>query len=124
MNIPRLLFRLLLGRRLPITGGILKTPTTENCLAGITRETTLEIAASLGIPSLETRLQPYDLYAADELFFTSTPYCIMPATRFNGLPVGNGQVGPLTLQLLDGWSQLVGIDVVRQAMDQSSGGGE
>jgi branched-chain amino acid aminotransferase len=101
-----------------VADGILKTPTSENCLAGITRETTLEIAASLGIPCLETRLQPYDLYTADELFFTSTPYCIMPASRFNGLPVGDGQVGPLTRQLLEGWSQLVGIDVVKQATDQ------
>jgi branched-chain amino acid aminotransferase len=101
-----------------VAEGVLKTPTSENCLAGITRETTLEIAASLGIPCLETRLQPYDLYTADELFFTSTPYCIMPASRFNGLPVGDGQVGPLTRQLLEGWSQLVGIDVVKQATDQ------
>ena len=101
-----------------VADGVLKTPTNENCLAGITRETTLEIAASLGIPCLETRLQPYDLYTADELFFTSTPYCIMPASRFNGLPVGDGQVGTLTRQLLEGWSQLVGIDVVKQATDQ------
>ncbi|MFP6647996.1 MAG: aminotransferase class IV, partial [Pirellulaceae bacterium] len=101
-----------------VAEGVLKTPTSENCLAGITRETTLEIAASLEIPCLETRLQPYDLYTADELFFTSTPYCIMPASRFNGLPVGDGQVGPLTRQLLEGWSDLVGIDVVKQASDQ------
>jgi len=101
-----------------VADGILKTPTNENCLAGITRETTLEIAASLGISCLETRLQPYDLYTADELFITSTPYCIMPASRFNGLPVGDGQVGPLTRQLLEGWSELVGIDVVKQASDQ------
>ena len=101
-----------------VADGVLKTPTNENCLAGITRETTLEIAASLGISCLETRLQPYDLYTADELFITSTPYCIMPASRFNGLPVGDGQVGPLTRQLLEGWSELVGIDVVKQASDQ------
>ena len=107
-----------------VDDGILKTPTNENCLAGITRETTLEIAASLGIPSQEARLQPYDLYTADELFFTSTPYCIMPATRFNDLPVGDGQVGPLTRQLLSGWSELVGIDVVKQATDQLGGDGK
>ncbi len=101
-----------------VSDGVLKTPTTNNCLAGVSRETVLELAAELAIPARETELQPYDLYTADELFFTSTPYCIMPATRFNGLPVGDGRVGPVTRQLLDAWSKLVGVDIVRQAMDQ------
>jgi branched-chain amino acid aminotransferase len=52
------------------------------------------------------------------VFFTSTPYCIMPATKFNGLPVGDGQIGPMTQRLLGAWSKLVGIDVVAQARKQ------
>ena len=67
---------------------------------------------------IRDRLQPYDLYTADELFFTSTPYCIMPATKFNGLPVGSGEVGELTRALLDAWSDQVGMDIVKQARDQ------
>jgi branched-chain amino acid aminotransferase len=70
--------------------------------------------------------QPYDIYTADEAFFTSTPYCIMPATRFNGLPVGEGVVGPVgegvvgpvTRQLLAAWSELTGVDIIAQATDQ------
>ncbi|MEZ4616146.1 MAG: hypothetical protein R2867_11680 [Caldilineaceae bacterium] len=46
------------------------------------------------------------------------PYCIMPATKFNGLPVGDGQVGPLTQRLLAAWSELVGVDIVAQAQQQ------
>ncbi len=98
--------------------GVLKTPRTLNALNGITRQTTLEIARNLNIPTLETDLQPYDVYTADEAFFTSTPYCIMPATRFNGLPVGEGVVGPVTRRLLQGWSDLVGMDIVQQALQQ------
>lgn len=98
--------------------GVLKTPRTLHALNGITRQTTLEIARNLGIPTLETDLQPYDVYTADEAFFTSTPYCIMPATRFNGLPVGQGLVGPITQRLLQGWSDLVGLDIVQQALQQ------
>ena len=101
-----------------VADGELKTPGTRNCLAGVSRETVLELAARLGIPARETDLQPYDLYTADELFFTSTPYCIMPATRFNGLPVGDGRVGPVTRRLLAAWSELVGLDIVQQALDQ------
>jgi branched-chain amino acid aminotransferase len=101
-----------------VTDGVLKTPTTRNALAGISRGTVLELAAQLGIPACETDLQPYDVYTADEAFFTSTPYCIMPATRFNGLLVGEGKVGTITKRLLAGWSELVGVDIVAQSLRQ------
>ncbi len=70
------------------------------------------------IPAREMQLQPYDLYTADEVFFTSTPYCIMPATRFNGVAVGDGQVGAVTRRLLNAWSELVGVDIAKQAEGQ------
>jgi branched-chain amino acid aminotransferase len=101
-----------------VADGVLKTPTTRNALAGISRATVLELAAQLGIPARETDIQPYDVYTADEAFFTSTPYCIMPATRFNGLPVGDGKVGAITRRLLAGWSELVGVDIVAQGVKQ------
>jgi branched-chain amino acid aminotransferase len=101
-----------------VADGVLKTPTTRNALAGVSRATVLELAAQLGIPAHETDIQPYDVYTADEAFFTSTPYCIMPATRFNGLPVGDGAVGPITKRLLASWSELVGVDIVAQGLRQ------
>ncbi|NQV24944.1 MAG: aminotransferase class IV [Rhodopirellula sp.] len=106
------------GNVFAVINGEVCTPTTENCLDGISRQTVLELARAVGLPSRECRLQMYDLYSADEVFFTSTPYCIMPATRFNGLPVGNGQVGSVTRQLLTAWSDLVGMDIVGQAQRQ------
>ena len=42
----------------------------------------------------------------------------MPATKFNGLPVGNGTVGPVSKQILQGWADLTGVDVVSQANSQ------
>ncbi len=101
-----------------VTKGVLRTPSTVNCLAGISRATVLELARQLGMPAEETSLLPYDLATADEMFFTSTPYCIMPSTRFNTLPVGDGKVGPVTTRLLARWSDLVGVDIVRQAEAQ------
>ncbi|MBX3014187.1 MAG: aminotransferase class IV [Caldilineaceae bacterium] len=95
--------------------GVLKTPHARSALAGISRATVLELAAQLAIPVQVTDFQPYDIYTADEAFFTSTPYCIMPATKFNGLPVGDGQVGSVTKQLLHAWSELVGVDIIAQA---------
>ena len=95
--------------------GVLKTPHARGALAGISRETVLELAGVVGIPTQITDFQPYDIYTADEAFFTSTPYCIMPATKFNGLPVGDGTVGPVARQLLQAWSDLVGLDIIGQA---------
>ena len=106
------------GNIFAVIEGRLVTPTTENCLAGISRQTILELARELAIPTRELRLQMYDLYTADEMFFTSTPYCIMPATSINGLPVGDGQVGRVTGRLLEAWSQHVGMDIVAQAERQ------
>jgi len=101
-----------------VTKGVLRTPSTVNCLAGVSRATALELARKLGIPTEETSLLPYDLATADEMFFTSTPYCIMPSTKFNNLPVGDGTVGPVTRRLLEAWSELVGMDIVAQARAQ------
>ena len=95
--------------------GALKTPHARGALAGISRETALELAEGLGIATQVTDFQPYDIYTAEEAFFTSTPYCIMPATKFNGLPVGDGKVGPVTRRLLEAWSELVGLDIAAQA---------
>ncbi|MFT5092744.1 MAG: branched-chain amino acid aminotransferase [Porticoccaceae bacterium] len=106
------------GNVFAVIDGEVCTPTTENCLAGVSRQTVLELAQAAGIPNRECRLQMYDLYSADEVFFTSTPYCIMPASRFNGLPVGDGKVGPVTKQLLAAWSDLAGMDIVGQAQRQ------
>ncbi len=106
------------GNIVIVADGTLKTPSLDNCLAGISRQTVIDLAQCLGLPVRESSLQMYDLYAADEMFFTSTPYCIMPATRFNGLPIGDGNVGPVTKRLLAAWSELVGVDIVAQAQGQ------
>jgi branched-chain amino acid aminotransferase len=106
------------GNFFVVSDGVLKTPRTNQSLAGITRQTCLEIARRQMVRIEECDLQPYDVYTAEEAFFTSTPYCIMPATKFNGLPVGDGTVGPLTRQLLEGWRELTGVDVAQQALAQ------
>lgn len=104
------------GNFFVVQGGVLKTPPTWQTLAGVTRDTTVAIARAKGIPLEVCPLQPYDVYVAEEAFFTSTPYCLMPATRFNGLPVGLGKVGPVARELLSGWSELAGFDIVDRAL--------
>ncbi|GAG17504.1 unnamed protein product, partial [marine sediment metagenome] len=64
----------------------------------------------------EVGIQPYDVYNADEVFLTSTSFCILPVTKFNWTKIGDGRPGPITKWLLKLWSEEVGMDIVEQAM--------
>lgn len=95
-------------------GGLL-TAEPRNILRGVTRQAVLELAESLELSCRECNLEPYDVMTADEAFFTSTPFTIMPATRFNGHAVGAGEPGPVTRRLMSAWNQMVEVDMVAQA---------
>ena len=53
-------------------GELVTPPIDAGILAGITRQTVLDLAASLELTVRETPLHPSDLYQADEVFITST----------------------------------------------------
>ena len=76
----------------------------------------MDLADQLGIPAVEEDLQPYDLYTADEAFFTSTPFSMLPVTEVDRRPIGDGRTGPITKQLMAAWSEAVGVDIVDQAV--------
>jgi branched-chain amino acid aminotransferase len=79
--------------------GALLTP-RGNALEGITRRTTFELAAALGIRAEETDLYVDDLTGADEAFLSSTAGGIMPIATVDGLPLAHGTgPGPLSLQV-------------------------
>ena len=97
-----------------VTDGVMRTPGDGSVLQGVSRGTAVDLARQLDIPVVEEELQPYDLYTADEAFFTSTFVCVMPVTRIDNRQIGEGQPGPVTRQLLATWSETVGIDIVDQ----------
>jgi branched-chain amino acid aminotransferase len=99
-----------------VRDGRVSTPSAGGVLAGISRAYTLELAASLGIETSETLLQPFDLYTAEEAFFTGTSPCILPVTRADGLSIGSGEPGPITSKLLGAWGERVGVDISAQAI--------
>ena len=99
-----------------VSRGILQTPKPDNVLCGISRQTVLELADELNIPSEECNIQVYDAYNAEEAFFTTTSQCILPISRINGMNIGENIPGPITNRLLSVWSKKVGVDIVKQAM--------
>jgi branched-chain amino acid aminotransferase len=73
----------------------------EGILMGITRQTVFELAAEHHLPAREAQLTAYDLYAADEVFLTSTAGGIMPLVEIDGRPVGDGKPGPMSQRIHD-----------------------
>ncbi len=103
-----------------VRDGILRTPTTESALAGISRAVVMDLARELGLTVREEALWPYDLGTADEAFATATSYCLLPITRAHGRVVANGRPGPITNRLLAAWSDRVGIDIPGQAKQRAA----
>ncbi len=93
----------------------LVTPRLDGVLPGISQQFLFEIADELGIPHREADILPAELAAADEAFLTSTSICIQPVVRQDGKPIADGQPGPTYRQLLNAWSESVGVDVAAQA---------
>ena len=88
-------------------------------LAGITRQTVLELAETLNIPSQEKDMDLYEAYNADEMFITSSSLCVCPVISINGITVGGGEIpGPVTKGLMAAFSELAGMDYVEQYLAQ------
>ncbi len=98
-----------------VRDGEVLTSRGHSVLRGVTRDTTLTLAGELGLPVREADFEPYDVATAEEAFFTTTPYCLIPATRFNGAPIGDGTVGPVYRRLADAFSEDMGVDFIAQA---------
>ncbi|MDA1347663.1 MAG: aminotransferase class IV [Chloroflexi bacterium] len=101
---------------LMVTNGVIRSPTDRAILQGVSRGMVFDLARQLDIPVVEEDLQPYDLYTADEAFFTTTSPCVLPVTKADNREIGDGKPGPITQQLLAAWSEAVGLDVVDQAL--------
>ena len=69
-------------------------------LEGITRRTVIEMAQSLGVPLHCRALPANELRQADEVFLSTSGGGVLPVTRVDGQPVGDGRPGPITRRLV------------------------
>jgi branched-subunit amino acid aminotransferase/4-amino-4-deoxychorismate lyase len=112
---------------LMVEHGTIVSPATRNILPGISRATVIDLARRLEIPFVERDFPVSAAQAADEAFLASTPYCLMPVTRINQSPLGDGSPGPVYRRLIAAWSREVGVDIEQQLIEgaarrQASGG--
>ncbi len=84
-----------------VTDGVLRSPPGREVLLGITRDSVIAIAGSLGIPFEEAHLTPDALRDADEAFLTATSYPLMPIARVDDRVLDPPVPGIVTSQLRD-----------------------
>lgn len=81
-----------------VKGGAMFTP-VSGILRGITRETFLELSANAGIACAERNITAFDLYAADEVFTTSTAGGALAVREIAGRSMPAPLPGPVTARL-------------------------
>jgi branched-chain amino acid aminotransferase len=86
-------------------GAIRTPPLSTSILAGITRDSVIQIAQDLGHHVEEADLIRSDLYLADEVFMTGTAAEVTPLRSVDDVEIG---VGPVTLEI-----QAAYLDTVR-----------
>jgi branched-chain amino acid aminotransferase len=83
-----------------IRGGTLyTTPLANSVLNGITRDSVLVLARSLGIPVVEQAMPRELLYICDEAFFTGTAAEVTHLRSVDKILVGDGTMGTITTML-------------------------
>jgi branched-subunit amino acid aminotransferase/4-amino-4-deoxychorismate lyase len=97
-----------------VHAGAIISPTERNILPGHSRKMVRELAEKRQLSFIERDIVLSEALTADEAFLSSTPYCLMPVTRINGVSIGKGQPGPIYRSLMKTWSEEVGMDVEAQ----------
>ncbi len=99
--------------------GTVISPRRNNILWGVSLTVLVELLAELNIPFQEDDLQGHDVINTDEAWLPTTPYCLAPVTKFNGLPVGSGKPGAMWRRILDLWSSKAGKNVYSEVVGTS-----
>jgi branched-chain amino acid aminotransferase len=87
-----------------VSGGTVVTPVADCILPGITRETVLHLARTLGYAVEEQYVTVEQLRGADEVFLTGTAYEITPVRSIGDAAY---RVGAVTRTLIEAFQQLV-----------------
>lgn len=85
---------------------------TSNILIGVTRNTVIELAHELGLKVEVRDIDRTELYISDEAFCCGTGAQIMPVTKIDNRPVGDGNTGKNTEKI-----QKLYYDLVRGELD-------
>lgn len=88
-------------------GKLCTPPTYTGALHGITAQAVQDLAKKLGYDVKETIITPFQLFNADEVFFTGTASEIIPLKEINKRRISDGKPGPVTRRLQSEFAKLV-----------------
>lgn len=88
-------------------GKIFTPPSYTGALPGITAYETAKLARKLGYEVKDKNITPYELFNADEVFFTGTAAEIIPVREINKRLISTGSPGSATKRLMEVFSELV-----------------
>lgn len=88
-------------------GKLFTPPSYTGALSGITAQEVTKLAGRLGFEVEEKNLTPYELFNAEEVFFTGTAAEIVPVGEINKRTINSGKPGPITKKLMEEFSKLV-----------------
>lgn len=88
-------------------GKIFTPPSCTGALPGITAGEVMKLARKLGYEVIERNITPYELFNAEEVFFTGTAAEVVPVREINKRTVNNGTPGPITKKLIEEFSRHV-----------------
>ena len=88
-------------------GKLFTPPVCSGALPGITAQVIAKLAAKLGVEVIESNITPYQLFNADEVFFTGTAAEIVPIREVNKRQIGNGKPSPITKKLIVAFQKVV-----------------
>jgi D-alanine transaminase len=74
-------------------GVLITRPLGNDILPGITRSVVIDVVKAQGLTFEERPFTVEEAYAAREAFITSASQLVLPVTRIDGRPVGNGAPG-------------------------------
>jgi len=94
-------------------GELYTPPQCMGTLRGITRDTVLEIARKLKIPTHEHVLTRHELYISEECFLTGTAAEIVPIVKIDGRTIGEGRPGKITKLIIREFRKLTRKDGIR-----------
>jgi D-alanine transaminase len=80
-------------------GDVVTRPIDHGILRGITRTVLLDVIGAQGLRLVERRFTVEEAYGAREAFVTSASQIVMPVTRIDGRPIGNGAPGLIATAL-------------------------
>jgi branched-chain amino acid aminotransferase len=88
-------------------GTVITPPSSSGILHGITRARVMKLCRDLKHQLVEREVTPFELFTADEAFFTGTLLGLAAIGEVSGKRIGSGGAGPVTRELYDEFREIV-----------------